>query len=367
MRGKTIVVMTVLVLMLLGLAVHNHSRSAPPVAPKTSDPSAGGAHSNSPRIALAAHRTKAQTDGVPADKNSLTKYLTGKEFVLPKLEPWQVEPFVEANRRSAGSLLAAFRTTSDPKFLAEAMEKFPNDPRVAYAAAFKPDTTPEERHAWLDRMKQSDPGNALGNYLSAYDDFKSGQSAQALQEMAAAAGKPGWQDYTTDFVQNSEEAYLAAGYSETEAKAVAAMSSLLPDLSQLKSVGRSLTDLAKSYQTAGDPASAQAALQATLNLGEQINGGAQQPIITSMVGIAIERLALDAMDPTAPYGNTGQTVQDRVNELVQQRKAINNFGRQEDALLGTMSDSEVANYYDRLKTFGPLPTLQWAVSKYGAQ
>lgn len=284
---------------------------------------------------------------------------------LPKLTVAQVEPFLDANHRSAGSLLAAFRTTEDPRYLREAMQKFPNDPRVNYAAAFSSDLTPEEQLQALVNFKQSAPNNALANYLLAANDFKSGQQAQALQEMADAAKKPGWQDYTADFIQNAQEAYLAAGYSEVESKMIAGASALLPDLSQVKSVGVNLTDLAKSYEQSGDMASAQTALQSALSLGQQFNGATDQPLITTLVGIAIERMALAAMDPSAPYGNS--TVQEQLNALTQQRDNLRQLASQEQGLISQMNDQDLSNYYDRRRTFGFASAIQWAQNRFGQQ
>ena len=68
---------------------------------------------------------------------------------------------------------------------------------------------------------QSAPENALANYLSALDCFKAGQTDQAVQELIAASDKPQFQDYSLNSVQDDEETYLAAGYSEAEAAAVA--------------------------------------------------------------------------------------------------------------------------------------------------
>src|SRR5687767_11441083 len=56
------------------------------------------------------------------------------------------------NRRSAASLVAAFRTPGEKKFLAEAMQKFPNDPQVAFDALFNADHSPEERRKWIDAL-----------------------------------------------------------------------------------------------------------------------------------------------------------------------------------------------------------------------
>jgi hypothetical protein len=121
-----------------------------------------------------------------------------------------VDPFLRDNRRSAESLLAAFRATEDPAFLQEAVEKCPNDPRVNFIACFaalsRTDSTPDERRQRLEAFKQSAPDNALPNYLSAQEHFKSGQEDQAVLDLAAAFGKSKFQDYSGDFVQSAEEA-----------------------------------------------------------------------------------------------------------------------------------------------------------------
>jgi hypothetical protein len=99
----------------------------------------------------------------------------------------QVESYLKENQRSAASLLAAFRTTGEQALLEEAMQKFPNDPQVAFEAAFKKDGSPEEQRQWFDALKQSAPQNALGYYLSALNYFKSGQPDQAVQDLISAS------------------------------------------------------------------------------------------------------------------------------------------------------------------------------------
>ena len=48
----------------------------------------------------------------------------------------QVQPYLEANRRNAGSLLAAFWATGDRGLLQEAKERYPKDPRVNLVAYY---------------------------------------------------------------------------------------------------------------------------------------------------------------------------------------------------------------------------------------
>src|ERR1017187_3174377 len=283
-----------------------------------------------------------------------------------KLTAEQVESYLKANRRNAASLLAAYRTTGNPALLEEAMQQYPNDPQVDFEAVFKKDASPDQRRQWLDAFKQSAPDNALANYLSALDYFKAGQTDQAVQELIAASDKPQFQDYSMNFVQNDEEAYLAAGYSEAEAAAMAhAGLEPFPQLQPLRQVGYDLVDLANSYRQVGDEESAQAALQMGLNLGQRFDDSTWQHLLENEVGIAIQRSVLGAMDPNSSYGSTGQTVQDYFDTIVRQQKAFGTLGEHANGLLQTVSDQDVINYFNRVKLFGELPADQWLVNKYG--
>src|SRR5262249_7979659 len=144
-------------------------------------------------------------------------------------------------------LLAAFRTTGDEAFLQEAMQKSPNDPQVDFEAALRTDASPAERRQWLDAFKQSAPENALANYLSALEYFKTGQTDRAVEDLVAASSKPQFQDYTLDRVRDDQEAYRMAGYSVVEAQVAASSYLLLPQLGQVRDLTRNIVDLANSY------------------------------------------------------------------------------------------------------------------------
>src|SRR5260370_20627298 len=126
---------------------------------------------------------------------------------------------------------------------------------------------------------------------------------QALQELAAASGKQQFQDYTLDRVQNDQEAYLSAGYSAAEAERISMSWLELPQLLQVKQLGQDLVALANAYSQSGDQASAQAALQMAMNMGQRYaDAPANAVLISQLVGLAVEALALHATDPNTPYG-----------------------------------------------------------------
>jgi len=295
--------------------------------------------------------------------SNLYALITNKQATLTSA---QVEPYLNANRRSAASLLSAFRTTGDQALLQEAMQKYPNDPQVAFEAVLRKDAPPAERRQWLDAFKQSAPENALVNYLSALDHFKAGQTDHAVQDLVAASGKAQFQDYSLDRVQDDEEAYLSAGYPVAEAKAVATSHLLLPQLAQMRDLGRNIIDLANSYQQAGDEASRQAALQMAVNLGQRYsNASAGELLISQLVGVALERMALSAMDPNSLYACGGQTVQNRLDQLAQQRVAVKELSIQADPFWQTMTDQDWISYHSRSATFGEEAAMRWLVNKYG--
>lgn len=315
---------------------------------------------------------KAELGQLQADNRRLRSKLFEQLLAGKKLSAAQVAPYLAAQQRNAGSLVAACRLTGDETLLQEALAKHPDDPRVNFAACFagrqKPGSTPEESRRRLEALKQSAPDNALANCLSAQAYFKAGQPELAAQELAAAAGKPQFQDYSGDFAQSAEEAYLAAGLSAIEAK-MAATTLPLPQLAELRGLGESVAKLASQYRQAGDEASAQAALQMGAALGRRAaEPSGQDSLIRNLVGIAIESKNLGALAPASPYGGGGQTVKDRLDELARQRQAIKDIARDgSDSVLQSLSEQDQLGYFDRLKTAGEAAALRWAASRQGGR
>ncbi len=304
---------------------------------------------------------------LPAEDLPSTNLYNRLKDKNPKLTRDQVEAYLQANGRNANSLLAAFRTSGDATLLAEAMQKYPHDPQVAFEAAFDKDLPPAEQRQWLDAFEKSAPDNAMANYLSALNYFNAGQTDQGVHELVASAGKP-LEDYTVNRVQDDVEAYLAAGYSVAEAKQMAAMQLLLPQLGQLKQLGLDTLDLANAYRQAGDANSAQAALQTVVNMGQQYaNPAPGEAEISQLVGLALERMALGAMDPNAPYGTTGQTVRDQLNQIAQQKAGLDSLNQQLEPLMPTLSDEDWIVYKDRWLMFGEENAVRWVINKHGQQ
>src|SRR5581483_10552401 len=117
---------------------------------------------------------------------------------------------------------------------------------------------------------------------------------------------------------------------------------------------------------AGDSASAQSVLQMTIQMGQRYNNSDPgQPMISELVGIAVERIALSAMDPNAPYGDNGGTAQQYLDQLTQQRDALRQLGQQAEPLYSQLSDRDWMLYKDRWMTLGEENALHWVINRYG--
>ena len=72
-----------------------------------------------------------------------------------------------------------------------------------------------------------------------------------------------------------------------------------------------------------------------------------------------------SMDPNSSYNDSGQTVQERLDYLAQQRTELKNIADQTEALLPMMSDHDWISYKDRLRVFGEEAAGKWLILKYG--
>jgi hypothetical protein len=270
-----------------------------------------------------------------------------------------------AHGRSAASLLAAFRTTAEPALLAEALQKYSGDPQVGFEASIRNDASPEQRRAALDAFKQAAPENALAFCLSAVDHFKAGQVDDAVSDLNAAATKAQFQDYTLDRLRTDEDMYRQAGYPPGESQFIA--DAFLPEahLTQLMDLGRNLVDLAGGYATIGDQEAQKTALQMALNLGRHLDDpAAAQTMRWQLIGIRIERAALETMEPASPIFDTGQLAQDRLDQLARQKNDIQQLTKQADPIWKSLSDADWTGYHSQMAAAGEEAAVRWLVSNY---
>lgn len=267
---------------------------------------------------------------------------------LPELSRQEIDDYLTAQHRSAGSLLAAYHLSADWAYLKEALANFPNSPQVRLCA-LQMTEDPAQRLEALEAFKHTDPGNGLGNFLAARTLFALGRKDEALAELLQSHGKP-IQDYTMISSQDTEEAYLTAGFSPTEAKMASFYYMRRPELIELRG------DYIKDFDVAGDAATLESVRGIQLEIGSQLQ---EDPtILNNLIGILNEKNALKGLDDPESVA--------RIEEITQQHKSIVTNSKKVSAMLenSAVPDDEWRLYFDRCKLFGEKAANEWMLEKY---
>ena len=105
-----------------------------------------------------------------------------------------------------------------------------------------------------------------------------------------------------------------------------------------------------------------------INLAERYaNPSPGEATVSQLVGLHLEGIALKTMDPATPYGDSGQTVQDRLDQLLKQRTDLEERNRQAETIFPNVSDQDWISYRDRWLMFGENNAVTWLINKYGQQ
>ncbi len=268
-------------------------------------------------------------------------------------------------RRSAGSLLTAYQATGDPAYLSEAATEFPDEPRVQYAMAIRPDQSPAETRQWLERFKAAAPDNALPAYLSAREYFQQGLADTAVTELRAATTRPGFSPYVFESMIDTQELLMADGASAAAAKVGSMFSASFPHLSQMRQLASDISRSQVQSAQAGDLVAFDAMTQMGWALAERMNASnSGQFLIDQLVGMAVEQMVWKNVDPASSPDYLGKTVQQRLDELAELKVTIKTLAPLAETHLPTASENELIMYLERVKVMGELEALRWLQRRY---
>ena len=336
-------------------ALLNFWKPAAPVRPEAAPAPA------KPHETVATYHSPAPRVARPAPEPELESNENG----LPKLPREKVEAWLAKHNRNASSLLTAFRAMGDTNYLNEAATNFPGDPQVQLAVLSR-DAFPEDRRKWLESFKASSPDNSLANYLSAADCFKSGKSAEAVQELQSASGKEQFNNYAMETMLDGEELFSDSG-TDPRLTASYVMSGVAeedqPQLASFKVVAQGIGEAMKN-----DPSSAKELAQIGFDFTGKINSDdSGKFIINQLVGTAIEKTILSQLDQNTAYDFLNGQTPAQVGEAYKQQKAelrklMADLGPAQMQMM--QSESETANYMQRMKIYGELAAMKWLIQQH---
>jgi hypothetical protein len=277
-----------------------------------------------------------------------------KQGEAPQLTRREIDDFLEARHRSAGSLVAAFRLSKDDAFIREAMERFPHDPQVLLAF-LESQTDPSKRLEILETLKFADPDNGLADCLSACVLFDLGKNDEAVAALSQSAGKP-VREYNIPSGQEVEEAYLAAGFPPLEAKISSLYQITKPHLMQMRKVADGLKKERERDGSAGDEAAVQSSRDIQMRMAQELRKGPF--VMDSLIAAVLELGILQEID--SPEARA------RIEEINLQRTSVSEGSKRISALMETSAvpENDWLLYFDRVKLFGEKAANDWMLGRY---
>jgi RNA polymerase sigma factor (sigma-70 family) len=336
-----------------------------PNTPATETTSAGAAPPHG--LPAASSPPRARPTESPREKTG-SHTLLARVANLAPLTAIQIDAYVEANRRNAESLLAAYRASTNLAYLTEAAQRFPGDPDVQYAVITS-HSAPDSQRQWIEAYKTSSPDNALPEYLSALEYYRAGDTNRAVEELLSASRKQVFRADFSSTLQAMQELQVSAGRAEDEARVSAFQEcASIPHLIPLRELANAMESTIRAKNDQGDQIVAQELIGAGLTMGSHLSeGGGSQTIMNQLIGFGLQRKFLSQLDPAAVADPLGRPIEEVRTTVDQQRGEMRELVKSTTQLLMDLDDAGMANYMERVKLQGEEAALLWLKAKHGKQ
>lgn len=319
---------------------------------------------NTPRPIKGLVQEAPKTTSTESDVKEIIKQLS--QNGLPSLSDQQIQGYLTSNDRDATCLIVGSRLSKNSDLLREAVARFGDNPVVQLEMALH-GPTPEERQLALQTFKLHDPQNPLCDYLDSLTAFEKGDFSKAAVGLIQSLDSGTLQDYSLVLASGTEAAFLAAGYTSTEAQLYALFDSAQRNqdtTGKMGAVANKLGELRDQYIKNNDMDAAEPTVVIGLDIGQKIQSQENPSFLSSLVGIDIEAKILNQLDPLTPINSAGQTAEVRLNELSLQKNLLQGLVQKvQDLPISKMTDEQMKDYTQRLRNQGEVNATLWWIDQ----
>ena len=218
---------------------------------------------------------------------------------------------------------------------------------------------PDQRVEWLEKFKESDPENALPNYLAAQEAFRAQDYETGIAELRAAVEKE-YRDYSADQRGEVTDFYTATGAVDADTALYASSrASALPHLGYLQALSERLIEHQTRLSAAGDDVAAAELNELGWSMLETVNAHRGSNTISSrtMILFMQEKIL-----------RSGQNNAGALETLVAERQRVAALGerlRQVFADGAFIDHSQFDGYAHRVHDIGEVEAAEWLLEQIG--
>jgi hypothetical protein len=255
--------------------------------------------------------------------------------------------------------------TDNPDLIRQAIATDPANPHLLYIGATLSSFTAEERLSLSERFFLQDTQNGLAAYIYAAQLFKTGDTKKGIEILSSAQDRPRIDAFANQAQLLMDDAYIAAGYSPNQAKALSALNLRFPYISDLRALAGSIHDLGNSL-----PPNEAADLRASAaSMGLRLHDQARSAkFIDHLTGLKLEEMTLAGLPNNAPSPYEGINVEQARQAITKEREELCKVIKQAPLEAIMSSDPELVNrYFDRVRLMGELEATKWWLVTSGGQ
>jgi hypothetical protein len=298
---------------------------------------------------------------------SLWPELATPEFKRTILERGQ--SWLASRGRDAAGLIAMWDLTGDYALLAEAAEKFPDDPRVCMAMIQQAAEEAQKAMPWIERLILAEPTNPEGLYLKVWILMTANDRAGAIAALRKAGGMSGQRnDYLRHRMQTVREAALASGSSPGDAARLAIAPSL-EKKTRSQSLGSAVyaTNLEiGEVKTAGSEDRLLEITGIGLATAEKFSSGGAVSILDTITARNHETRMLEGLPRDTEIGENGRSAVVLLGEANLRREYVGNalaLYKAVPALLSVANDDAVIIYANCFQENGEYEAVAWLLQQ----
>ena len=290
---------------------------------------------------------------------------------IPEPTSEDIARFLAKRGETPANLITVYEKSRDARWLARALELFPNSPIVLMAAVESipcPAAVPAgwtaepdaKRMAYIERFKAADPNNPLAWIYSAQEFFHAQHTAEGIAEIRASLDRPAFYTYSNERMDSAQRLYEDMGLHPVEASVLAMVSQTIPHTTAAMQSSRSLTEWQKAATDSGDTAAADDAIQLTYHLGRTFaTPEASRTLLGQLVGVSMEARALKALPADAQPAWLVVAPAQRLAEMETQKQNVRDLTAGFDWVMQSQNENLLAEYLRRNRQDGELSALTW--------